>query len=114
MPLAKQTDTTTSEKQQQMRLTPGPLCQVPIPERIERIWNRLQRRIYHRLCGDHAGGGHNLFDVIHFAQDLGVHYGDLEEAGLIQIVDDYGWKLPRAPTREGMVAIQTWLEAKQQ
>jgi DNA modification methylase len=85
------------------------ISDAPPTERVKRVKARLARRVYHRQSGDYAGGGHDLFDVNKFAMDLGVRPQELYEKGFVQDVEDYGWKLPRAPTEEKFGEIEKWL-----
>ncbi len=61
------------------RHTPGPLCDVPIPERVQRIVKRLRRRVYHRIVGDYANAGINLCDIVRLRVDLNLGAFEFQE-----------------------------------
>lgn len=59
---------------------------------------------------DYANTGHQLFNTIKFAQQLGVTKDFLMEIGLIKIKDFSGWKLPAEPTVDELLACKAKIE----
>jgi len=85
------------------------IAKLPVAVRIERIKARLDRRVYHRLMGDYAGGGHDLFNVNLFADDCGMSVRQLYDLGFVADREDYGWNLPFAPTEATLARLQDYL-----
>lgn len=80
------------------------ISNLPLAERVERVSKRLCRGVYHRIVGDYASTGVNLFDAVRFANDLGTFLGKLYEIGLVADANQNGWSLPVAPDKTALRA----------